>query len=365
MGLQLLQTDNCIFKNNNLLISVYVDDMIICSNLLSDILKFKEMISRKFKCKDLGELKFILGIRVERRRDGALLLNQNQYIDELIKKFNQENSKSSNIPIQPNNNLTSKLENEKESLRELVDPNMYRQVIGSLIYLMTSTRPDISYSVGLLSRFMSNPRELHWRCLKRVIKYLKSTINYSLIYEKATIKESSLVGYSDSDYASNADDRRSISGYLFKYCDCLISWHSSKQKIVSLSSTESEYIALTNAAKEAIWIKQMLNELNRITSTPIIFCDNKSSISLASNPDFHSRSKHIDIRHHFIREKIKNKEILIKFIESESMTADILTKGLPFNKHYKYITGMNIDTNTNLREDVETNNTAYSCCYVS
>ncbi len=339
--------------------------MIICSNLLSDILKFKEMISRKFKCKDLGELKFILGIRVERRRDGALLLNQNQYIDELIKKFNQENSKSSNIPIQPNNNLTSKLENEKESLRELVDPNMYRQVIGSLIYLMTSTRPDISYSVGLLSRFMSNPRELHWRCLKRVIKYLKSTINYSLIYEKATIKESSLVGYSDSDYASNADDRRSISGYLFKYCDCLISWHSSKQKIVSLSSTESEYIALTNAAKEAIWIKQMLNELNRITSTPIIFCDNKSSISLASNPDFHSRSKHIDIRHHFIREKIKNKEILIKFIESESMTADILTKGLPFNKHYKYITGMNIDTNTNLREDVETNNTAYSCCYVS
>jgi hypothetical protein len=121
---------------------------------------------------------------------------------------------------------------------------------------------------------------------------------------------------------------------------------------------------LTNEAKEAIWIKQMLIELERSSNIPLIFCDNKSSISLATNPNFHSRSKHIDIRHHFIREKIQNKDLIVQFIESQDMTADILTKGLPFSKHYKCIRDMNMDANTNLREDVETNESSNICCYL-
>ncbi len=308
-GLEQLQTDNCIFYKDNLLISVYVDDMLIISRFENEINNFKTNLQMKFKSKDLGQLKFILGIKVHYTKNGSIILNQKQYIDKIIKKFNLEHSKSTSIPIQQNHNLTNKFESENETLRELIDPNIYRQVIGSLIYLMTSTRPDISYSIGLLSRFMTAPIELNWRFLKRVLRYLKSTINYSLVYEKFDEKHVNLIGYSDSDYASNLEDRRSTSGYLFKYGNCLILWNSSKQKIVALSSTESEYIALTNAAKEAIWIKQMLIELKRFSKTPIFYCDNKSSISLTKNPEFHSRSKHIDIRHHFIREKIQNNEL--------------------------------------------------------
>ena len=149
--------------------------------------------------------------------------------------------------------------------------------------------------------------------LKKTFRYLKSTIEYSLVYSKDINQNTKLIGNSDSDYASNIEDRKSTSGYLFKYGNCVISWHSSKQKIVSLSSTESEYIALTNAAKELLWIKQILNELNRKFETPVIYGDNKSSICLAMNPEFHSRSKHIDVRHHFIREKFKEKEFVLDF----------------------------------------------------
>ena len=197
---------------------------------------------------------------------------------------------------------------------------------------MNSTRPDISCAIGLLSRFMTKPIELHWRCLKRLLRYLKSTMNYNLIYAKDS-DNSNLVGFSDYDYASNLEDRKSTSGYLFKYGECVISWNSSKQKTVSLSSTESEYISLTYAVKELLWIKQILYELNRKVELPIIYCDNKSSICLAMNPEFHARSKHIDIIYHFIREKLKEKEFIIKFLESKDMLADVLTKGLPRIKH--------------------------------
>ena len=164
IGLKQLQTDNCLFVNNNIMVAVYVDDMIVFGQSIDHILEFKNKISQRFKCLDLGQLSFVLGIRVEYKRDWSIILNQKQYIEKLIKKFDLENSKKLEIPIHPNHNLTSLLEKEKDNLRQLVDSNKYRQVIGSLIYLMTSTRPDISYSVGLLSRFMANPIELHWRC---------------------------------------------------------------------------------------------------------------------------------------------------------------------------------------------------------
>jgi hypothetical protein len=216
---------------------VYVDDMLIFSRLIAMIDKFKGKISNKFKSKDLGQLRFILGIKVEYGSENTIFLSQKHYIEKIIKQFNFENSKDSNIPIQPNHNLTSKLENKKDNLREQVDQNKYRKLIGSLIYLMTSTRPDICYAVGILSRFMSNPLELHWRYLKRVLRYIKFTIDYGLIYKST--KEANLIGYTDSDYANNLEDRKSTSGYMFKYGNCLISWNSAKQKIISLSSTES------------------------------------------------------------------------------------------------------------------------------
>ena len=227
-------------------------------------------------------------------------------------------------------------------MREKVDITKYREVIGSLIYLMTCTRPDISYSVGLLSRFMQEPKELHWRFLKRLLRYLKTTRDYSLTYYKSNKENRKLIGYTDSDLASNFEDRKSTSGYLFKYGECLISWKSSKQNIVALSSTEAEYIGLTKAAQETIWLKQTLNELNHKTEQVLIYCDNQSSISLSKNPEFHARSKHIDIRHHFIREMIKEGELKIEYLSKDEMPADLLTKGLPRMKHYKCLDDLNL-----------------------
>jgi hypothetical protein len=232
-------------------------------------------------------------------------MNLKHYISKLIENFGLQTSKESDIPIQPNHNLTRELKEEKEILREPVDSSKYRQVIGSLIYLMTCTRPDISYSVGVLSRFMQEPRELHWRFLKRLLKYLKATQDLNLVYTKSTDKSIELTGFTDSEYAGDQDERKSTSGYIFKYGNCVVSWNSSTQKTVALSSTESEYIGISNAAKEALWLKHILVDLGRVPRETLIYCDNKSAICLAKNPEMHARSKHIDIRHHFIREKIE------------------------------------------------------------
>ena len=207
---------------------------------------------------------------------------------------------------------------------------------------MISTRPDISYAVGVLSRFMQAPKELHLRFLKRLLRYVKTTIEYSLVFTRSDSGNLKLKGYTDSDYAGDISDRKSTSGYIFMYGECTISWNSSKQKILSLSSTEAEYIGLTNAAKESIWYRQMLKEIKKsckdidvIDDDITLYCDNKSTICLAKNPEYHSRSKHIDIRHHFIREKLEEGKFKIGYESTEEMCADILTKGLPKIKHYK------------------------------
>ena len=171
--------------------------------------------------------------------------------------------------------------------------------------------------------------------LKRILKYSEATKDNKLVYKKSKKKEIELSCFKDSDYAGSLEDRKSTSGYLFKYGMCVISWNSSKQKTISLSSTEAEYIGLATAAKEALWLKHILIELDRNPGKTIIYCDNQSTICLSLNPEMHARSKHIDIRHHFIREKIENQEFEVKYQASEEMVADILTKGLPRIKHYK------------------------------
>ena len=338
IGFMQLTSDTCIFYNESIIIAIYVDDIIIMGRNEVMIIDFKNKISLKFKTKDLGELKYILGITIERNQD-KIILNQKSYIEKVIERFkNLKHSKDLEIPMQPNHKLTRELKDETENLRNFTDPTIYRQAIGSLIYLMTCTRPDISYSVSTLSKFMQQPRELHWRFLKRLLRYVKTTSDYSLVYSKSPSEEKiSLIGYTDSDYAGSVEDRKSTSGYAFKYGNCLISWNSSKQKTVSLSTTEAEYIGLTNSIKEIIWLKQVLSELKRDKIQLKIFCDNKSTICLSRNPEFHSRTKHIDIRFHFIRNAIDDHKIEIMHISTEEMPADLFTKALPKVKHKKCI----------------------------
>ena len=340
-----LKMDTCIFYNNSIIIAVYVDDIVIFGKMLNLITLFKSQLFKKFKSRDLGELKYLLGITIERCED-FIMIHQKNYIEKLINQYKNLNaSKPVDIPMQLYK-LTIELTDETDELRQLIDPTIYRQAIGSLIYLMTSTRPDISFAVSLLSRFMQKPRELHWRFLKRLLRYIKTTNFCSLVFKKNNkMCMPKLIGLTDSDYAGSLDDRKSTSGYAFNYGECLISWHSSRQKTVSLSSTEAEYIGLTSAVKELIWLNQLLSELNRQVFQLVIYCDNKSAICLAKNPEFHARSKHIDIRHHFIREAKDAHKILIGQISTNEMPANIFTKALPKVKHKKCLQLLGIKTN--------------------
>jgi hypothetical protein len=217
------------------------------------------------------------------------------------------------------------LEDETDTLKQSVDNEKYRQAIGKLMYLMVCTRPDISFAVSLLSRFMADPKERHWRCVKQLLKYVKSSRNLGLLYQR--LNNVKLIGYSDSDHAGDKSDRKSTSGYIYMLGSCTVSWKSQKQQIVALSSTESEYIGLATAIQEALWMRSLLKELGFAQSKTIVFGDNQSSMAIAKGGQT-NRSKHIDIKYHFIRNHLVNKEIELKYMESEKLCADFLTKGL-------------------------------------
>lgn len=210
----------------------------------------------------------------------------------------------------------------------------YRECVGSLIYLAIATRPDISFAVGVASRFLENPTSQHVNSVKRILKYLKFTIDYGIHF--APNETAQLVGYSDADYAGDKNTRRSTSGFAFFYNGNIISWGSERQKSVALSTTESEYIAASVAIKELIWLKCLLEELTGSTVQTEFNMDNKSAIRLIKNPEFHKRTKHIDVRYHFIREKYESGMFDLKYVSSDEQLADVFTKPLPKGRFELY-----------------------------
>jgi len=195
--------------------------------------------------------------------------------------------------------------------------------------MSTATRPDIAAAVGVLSQYMSKPSKDHWMGVKRVLRYLKGTLNYGLKFSVHG-EQTELNGYSDADWAGDVDTRRSTSGYVFQFGNGTISWSSRKQPTVAKSSTEAEYVALSSATKEAIWLRRLMKDLGKLTdASTTIYEDNQGAIELAKNAKYHSRTKHIDICHHFVRERVVSNEIRVIYCRTEDMVADIMTKGLP------------------------------------
>lgn len=210
------------------------------------------------------------------------------------------------------------------------------------MYLAVMTRPDISYSVSYLSQYNDCFDTSHWKSAKRILRYLQHTKNFCLKYKKGS---SQLLGFVDADWGSNVIDRRSYTGFCFKYSDCVVSWESTKQKTVALSTTEAEYMALSEASKEAVHLRNLLGEMKGSFDCVLLYCDNQSSIKLSNNPVYHKRTKHIDVRHHYVREVIANKFIDLKYIKTNEMVADVLTKALPSIKHYKFLSDLGIVNN--------------------
>ncbi|KAI3513013.1 hypothetical protein L1887_20337 [Cichorium endivia] len=224
--------------------------------------------------------------------------------------------------------------------KELEDTTMYRKIVGSLIYL-TLTRSDIAFVVGVLSRYMQNPRKPHLDATRRVLRYVKTTLNYGVMFKRE--KECRLSGYCDADYAGDVNTRRSTTGYIFMLGSSVVSWCSKRQPTVSLSTTEAEYRAAAMAAQESVWLVQLLQDLNQEVDYSIpLLCDNMSSIHLAENPTFHARTKHIEVHYHFIREKVLKGEIDLRYVRTENQVADSLTKSLTSRKLIEFCDKMGI-----------------------
>jgi hypothetical protein len=207
------------------------------------------------------------------------------------------------------------------------DKQLYQQAIGCLTYVSTSTRPDIAAAVGTLSQHMAQPSVDHWSGVKRILRYIKGTLNFGL---KFSASGGALTGFSDADWAGDPDTRRSTSGYVFQIGKCAVSWSSKKQNSVARSSTEAEYVALSLAAQEAVWLRRLMSSVGfGVKSPTVIYEDNNSAIDLTKNAKYHNRTKHIDISHHFARERVESNEISVVHCPSTEMTADVMTKGLP------------------------------------
>ena len=208
-----------------------------------------------------------------------------------------------------------------------VDQQLYQSAVGSLLYLSVATRPDITYAVSNVARFCAKPTNQHWVAVKRIFRYLKGTQQYGLLYGKSN--SNNCVGFSDADWGGDLDDRKSTSGYMFQVGGTAISWRSKKQTCVALSTAEAEYIALASAAQESLWLQQLLVDLkNEEPKSVTIYEDNQSAISMAKNPQFHGRTKHIAIKYHFIREQVNSKTLELRYCRTNDMIADMLTKGL-------------------------------------
>lgn len=255
------------------------------------------------------------------------------YAEKVLNRFNFGNCHGIATSSDPNQPLNDFTESEPSSYA-------YRSLIGSLMYLAIGTRPDIAYAVSVASRFLENPTIVHERAAKRILRYIKKTLNFGILY---TQDDANIVAYSDADFAGDTSTRKSTSGSVLFFGNNIISWSSERQQSVSLSTTESEYIAASQCVKELVWLKRLLCEiLDRDDIEAILYMDNQSAKRLVKNPEFHKRSKHIEIRYHFIREKYEAKIFDLKYVATNDMIADVFTKALPATKFNELVRKLNV-----------------------
>ncbi|RVW51141.1 Retrovirus-related Pol polyprotein from transposon TNT 1-94 [Vitis vinifera] len=316
--------DRLVFYHHNSLgqciyLVVYVDDIVITGSDQDGIQKLKQHLFTHFQTKDLGKLKYFLGIEIAQSSSGVVL-SQRKYALDILEETGMLDCKPVDTPMDPNVKLVP---GQGEPLG---DPGRYRRLVGKLNYL-TITRPDISFPVSVVSQFLQSPCDSHWDAVIRILRYIKSTPGQGVLYQNRG--HTQVVGYTDADWAGSPTDRRSTSGYCVFIGGNLISWKSKKQDVVARSSAEAEYRAMALATCELIWLRHLLQELRFGKDEQMkLICDNQAALHIASNPVFHERTKHIEVDCHFIREKIASGCIATSFVNSNDQLADIFTKSL-------------------------------------
>nr|MCH9869351.1 hypothetical protein [Serratia marcescens] len=300
---------------------VYVDDIIVTGNDSQGIAAIKHHLSRAFQTKDLGPLRYFLGIEVARKQND-IFISQRKYVLDILSETGLLGCRPVETPMDPNIKLSA-----HTSDPPFTDPGRYRRLVGRLIYL-TVTRPDIAYAVSRVSQFMQSPTTTHWEAVIHIIRYLKKAPGRGLHFTPG--ESLTLQGYSDADWAGSVDDRRSTSGYLIFFAGNPISWKSKKQTTVARSSAEAEYRAMAHLVSEVLWLRALLRDLGvHINSPTPLLCDNQAAIHIAENPVFHEKTKHIEVDCHFVQNELERKVISFSHVTSSSQLADVLTKALP------------------------------------
>ena len=336
------KVDQCIYCKVNgrkfIFLILYVDDILLASSDLGLLHETKRMLSKNFDMKDLGEASFVLGIEIHRNRSYRLLgLSQRAYVDRILERFNMQLCKPGIAPVCKGDKLSVSQCPHSDIEKAQMNNVPYASALGSIMYAQVCTRPDIAFATGLLGRYQSNPGHDHWVAAKKVMRYLKRTKDYMLIYKH--VQDLQLVGYSNSDFAVCQDEKKSTTGYIFKLAGGAVSWKSEKQKSIASSSMQAEFVACFSTTTQAIWLRNLIKELTvfDFVDRPIqLYCDNNSAVLFINNNRGLKGSKHMEVKYLTIKEKVQNGDVAVEHISTDDMIADPLTKGLRpciFDRH--------------------------------
>jgi hypothetical protein len=335
-GFKMGKVDTTLFTkkigNDLFIVQIYVDDIIFGSTDQAYCEEFGAMMTKEFEMSMIGELSYFLGLQVKQLKNGTFV-SQGKYIRDMLKKFGMQDAKPISTPMGTNGNLDSDLDGK------MVNQKEYRSLIGSLLYV-TASRPDVMFSVCMCARYQASPRESHLTAAKRILRYLKQTRDVGLWYPKGSKFE--LIGYSDSDYGGCKINRKSTSGTCQLLGRSLVSWSSKKQNSVAISTAEAEYVSAGSCCAQLLWMKSTLKDYGLNFKNVPLLCDNESAIKMIQNPVQHGRTKHIDIRHHFIRDHQQKGDIAIESVGTDDQLADILTKPLDEKRFCKLRNELNI-----------------------
>ena len=335
LGYARTRSDTCIYvcerSGIKTYIALYVDDLLFVGPDMSEIDRVKRALHAQFGIKDLGAAEFILGIQISRRSDGSIFLSQSSYLSDILARFDMSDCKPISTPMEAGLQLIA---SPDIAPKELV--RRYLQAIGSLMYAMQGTRPELAYPVSYLARFSARPTNQHWAAILRILRYIKGTLDYGLRYTSAS-DSAAFVAYSDADWGACVNTSRSTMGYAFISGSGALSWSSKQQTRVTASSTEAEYLAESHASREGIYLSQLHSELGFPLPSPFtLYGDNQGANALTKDAKFHSRTKHLRLSEHLVRELVEQKVLRVEYISTTQMLADIFTKSLPgplFTRH--------------------------------
>ena len=341
LGFRNTDADSCVYikssTSNIMIIGLFVDDLIIACNNVNELNSFKSKISTKFKMKDLGDIKSYLGMEISRNRSSrTITIHQSKYTKNMLEKFRMQDCNPTPVPMIPGTILSISMCPQSQVEEDFMSRIPYRQAVGSLMYLMVATRPDLAYCVNQVAKYMTNPGKAHWQAVKHIFRYVKGTMNLGITYGGTDINNKDVLSmYVDADWANSVDDRKSVTGFVSILNNGPVSWRSTIQRSTAKSSTEAEYYALSEACDEAVWLRKLLRGIkHEQKKATVIFEDNKSCVNLATNPLSHKRTKHIETRYHYLRDIINKGEAVLEYIKGTLNPADIFTKSAKTHKKF-------------------------------